>query len=359
MRQSNGDIEHRLSALLMARPIMSDLNVARPQIRYRPFKRFSKGFGGAGRMQPDLQDRKDRHRDRRHWQVYLGLRLAAAVVRWLPLDISTELGARALRIFAPRFSARRHAQALDNLRIAFPDKSEAERRAICMAHWENLGRVAVETLSIDRILADPGRVEIAGADVLTRYRGKLGPAIGVSLHMGNWELAIWPLTLVGANPGAIYRTFDNPYVDAYLRSKRARLYPGGMFGRGSVEGDHGNDFEAVRALTDIVRRGGRFGIVSDQYYRRGVAVRSFGRVTRAQPIAALIARRVGARIWIARCLRIGSGSRFRIDFHELRMPRTSNPAEDVHQTLAAMHQQFEAWIREAPEQWLWAGRKWL
>ena len=30
-----------------------------------------------------------------------------------------------------------------------------------------------------------------------RYINKFGPIVGVSLHMGNWELAIWPMTLGG------------------------------------------------------------------------------------------------------------------------------------------------------------------
>lgn len=289
---------------------------------------------------------------------YAGLRLVSAVLRLLPLETATALAAAAARRAMPRLTPRRHKMALENLRVAFPEKSEAERTAICTAQWENIGRVAVETLHIDRILNDPSRIEIVGLPVFMRYRDKLGSLIGVSLHMGNWELAIWPLTYAGAKPSALYRTLDNPYIDAYLRRQRARLYPGGMFGRGTVEGDHGDDHAAVRSMTDYVRSGGRLGIISDQYYRRGVPVPFFRRLTRAQPIAALIARRVGARIWIARCVRIGRLSRFRIEFRELRVPRTANQADDVRQTLGAMHHQFEAWIRDTPEQWMWGGRKW-
>src|SRR5690606_36930745 len=97
---------------------------------------------------------------------------------------------------------KRHNRALANLAIAFPEKSEEERLAICMAHWENLGRVMAETMQIDRIIAEPDRIVITSAAMFGRYRDKLGPAIGISLHMGNWELAIWPLTLANANPAA-------------------------------------------------------------------------------------------------------------------------------------------------------------
>jgi KDO2-lipid IV(A) lauroyltransferase len=248
--------------------------------------------------------------------------------------------------------------ALENLSIAFPEKSGQERLAICLAHWENLGRVIVETVQIDRLLADPSCIDIPDRHLLARNCDKLGPAIGVSLHMGNWELAIWPLVVAGANPAALYRAIDNPYVDAYLRAKRQSLYPAGLIGRRRTDASPLDDLRTVHRLMHHVRGGGRVGIICDQYYRRGIPVRFFGRTTFAQPIAAIMARRLGARMWIARCRRIGTDSRFRIEIKELRVPRTANQADDVRWVLAEMHRQFEGWIREAPDQWIWSHRIW-
>ena len=116
------------------------------------------------------------------------LRLIVGLVRILPLETATGLSARAWRFLAPRVNPKRQARALANLAIAFPEKSEAERLAICMAHWENLGRVMAETMQIDRLIQDPTRIRIVSDRLFGRYKNKLGPAIGVSLHMGNWEL---------------------------------------------------------------------------------------------------------------------------------------------------------------------------
>src|SRR5690606_16067438 len=149
--------------------------------------------------------------------------------------------ARAWRALAPRVNPKRHPRALANLAIAFPEKSEAERLAICMAHWENLGRVMAGTMQIGRLIEDRSRVRIVSDRLFSRYKNKLGPAIGVSLHMGNWELSIWPFVEAQANPAAVYRSVNNPYVDRYLRWQRRNLYPGGLFGRGKVEGEHGDD----------------------------------------------------------------------------------------------------------------------
>ena len=54
------------------------------------------------------------------------------------------------------------------------------------------------------------------------------------------------------------------------------MFPGGLFGRGKVEGDHGDDQRTARILTDFVRRGGRLGLVCDLYDRTGVPVPFFG-----------------------------------------------------------------------------------
>lgn len=303
------------------------------------------------RIPPPLRDLQFR-------AEYALLRLVVGLVRALPLDFAVAASAKAWRVLAPLISRVRHQRALDNLAIAFPEKSEEERREIALAHWENLGRVMAETMQIDRILRDPSRIEIESIEVFSRYKDKLGPIVGVSLHMGNWELAIWPLVVAGANPAAIYRSVNNPYVDRFLRAQRKDLYPGGLFGRGRVEGDHDESQRTARIITDYVRRGGRLGLVCDLHDRSGIPVPFFGKPARTQAIAAMIARRVGARIWMARCLRIGNESRFRVQLKELKVPRTANQSNDVRTAMELMQLQFEEWVREAPEQWMWSNRRW-
>ena len=288
---------------------------------------------------------------------YLVLRLVVGVVRAFPLPMATAISARAWRWLAPVINPKRHRRALDNLAIAFPELPDRERRRIAMRHWENLGRVMAETMQIDRLFADPSRVRVVYPAYL-RYTGKLGPLVGVSLHMGNWELAILPLTWAGANPAGVYRSVNNPYVDQYLRAQRKDLFPAGLFGRGKVEGDHGDNQRTARAIQDFVRRGGRLGLICDLYDRTGIPIPFFGKDARTQAIGAMVARRIGARVWMSRCRRIGTDSRFEIEIKELRIPRTANQGEDIRQAMADMQRQFEAWIRETPEQWMWSNRRW-
>ena len=294
--------------------------------------------------------------DLRYRLEYAALLLLVGLVRLMPVDTAANVSAWIWGKVCPRL--RRHKRALDNLAIAFPEKTADERQAIAVAMWRNLGRVMAETMQIDRIISDPQRIGYANYHVFARYKDKLGPVIGASLHMGNWELAIWPLVVAGTNPAAVYRTVKNPYVDAYLRRQRRDLYPGGLLGKGKVDGSREEGQKTARLIMDYVRNGGRLGIVCDLYDKSGLPVPFFGRDARSVTIPAMIARRVGARIWLARCLRVGNASRFRIEIKELKVPRTANAGEDVRWITAAMQREFEVWIREAPEQWMWSNRRW-
>ncbi len=313
--------------------------------------------------QPVVQKAKRKRKARSPWVVdlqyraeYFALKGLIGFVRLFPLDVGVALSGKAWRNIAPH--QRRHKRALANLKLAYPDKSDEERETIALAMWENLGRVMAETMQLDRIMAQPHRVEIASQAIFERYRNKIGPAIGVSLHMGNWELAIWPLTMAGGEPAAVYRTVKNPYVDQLLRDQRKDLYPGGLFGKGRVEGSQAEGQKTARVIMDYVRRGGRLGMVCDLYDGQGIPVPFFGHDARSFAIPGMIARRVGARIWMARCLRVGNKTQFKIELKELKVPRTKNKADDIRVITAAMQAQYEVWVREAPEQWMWSNRRW-
>ncbi len=294
--------------------------------------------------------------DLRHRLEYGALRALVGLVRLMPIDMAANVSGRMWRMIAPRL--RRHRRALSNLALAYPEKTLVEREGIARDMWENLGRVMAETMQIDRLILEPDRIQFANEKVFNRYKNKLGPVIGASLHMGNWELAIWPLVVAGADPAAVYRTVKNPYVDAYLRHQRRDLYPGGLFGKGKVDGSREEGQNTARAIMDHVRNGGRLGVVCDLYDKSGLPVPFFGHPAKSVAIPAMLARRCGARIWLARCMRIGKASRFRIDIKELKVPRTGNAGDDVKWITVAMQQQFEAWIRECPEQWMWSNRRW-
>ncbi len=281
-----------------------------------------------------------------------GLLLAAVLfVRAMPLNVATAASARAWRLIAPR--TRRHRRALKNLAKAMPEKTPAEREAIALGMWDNLGRVMAETFQLDRLLKDPSRFEFENPALIGRYRDKMGPIVFAAPHMGNWEICILPALAINSHPAGVYRIVENPYVDNYLRKKRSVLYPGGLFASKSDDA-----LATIMRISAHIRGGGALGMLADLVDWKGVKVPFFGQTIWATPAPAWLARRAGTRLCVARCIRIGKESRFKIAFKELHVPRTAKPDEDIREMTVAIQRQFEAWIREHPEQWMWSNKRW-
>jgi Kdo2-lipid IVA lauroyltransferase/acyltransferase len=291
-------------------------------------------------------------------RVAFGALLAtAAVVRSLPVDWSTALWSGIASAVGPRL--RQHRRALANLAISFPEKTDAERDAIARAMWRNMGRIFAETLMIDRLVADPSRFEVADQQHWRQRMGGRVPSVGCTLHMGNWELAIWPMNLFGRKPAGVYKPLANPLIDRWLATKRSTLFTGGLLSKGDNDDDAKSGQRAARQLIGIARKGGCIGFVCDHVdRRRGTPIPFMGREAKFTTAPALIARHVGARVWLGRCLRIGTTSRFRMDLRELEVPQTADKNADAVALTKMIFATYEAWIREAPEQWMWWNTRW-
>jgi KDO2-lipid IV(A) lauroyltransferase len=283
------------------------------------------------------------------------LRIIIWLVRLLPLDTAVRVSAKAWRMLAPY--GRRHRRALANLALAFPEKSLQEREEIALAMWGNLGRVMAETMLLDRILQQPERLKILNEHIIHQFihqhNNKVGSLVCVSLHTGNWEFGIWPLVVAGAHPAAVYRLVKNPYVDGYLCRQRQELYPGGLLAK---SGDRGH--QTARLLANHVRQGGRLGLLADLHDRSGIEVPFFGHLAKSTKIPAILVRRTDAHLWAGRCIRVGNGSEFQLEVKALKVARTDDREADIVEITATIQRQFEAWVREHPEQWMWSNRRW-
>ncbi len=281
-----------------------------------------------------------------------GLLLAIVLfVRAMPLGVATALSARVWCFIAPK--TRRHRRAMKNLEKMMPEKTLEERKAIALGMWDNLGRVMAETMLLPRLLKDPSLIEFENPDLIERYRDKIGTFVLTGPHMGNFELSILTANALNVRAIGVYRMVENPYVDRFLHSLIAPLYPGGLL---ASKGDEG--FKTVKRITSYARSGGAVGMISDLVDWKGVQVPFFGHMMWAATAPAWLARRAGASLWVMRVLRIGKQSRFKIAIKELGVPHTDRPDEDIRELTAAIHRQFEAWIREHPEQWMWSNKRW-
>ncbi|MFD1332589.1 lysophospholipid acyltransferase family protein [Methylopila musalis] len=276
----------------------------------------------------------------------MGVRIVAGSCRLLGVDAASAVYGWLWRTVAP-FN-RRHARALANLALAFPEKTAAEREAIARAAWDNLGRVMAEGFLLDRLAADASRFEDHATAAFAARKAEGRGLVVVSAHFGNWELGASGVGQAGFRTAGVYKALHNPIVDEMVRALRVAFYPGGLLPRGP---------EAPRRLIAHVRGGGAMVILGDLRDGGGVETPFFGHPARSTPFPALVARVLNAPLMAGRVTRL-KGARFRFDCETIDVPRTADRDADVKAATEAMAAVFERWIRETPDQWMWGMRRW-
>ena len=229
-------------------------------------------------------------KDALRWRLEAGLaQLAVGLVCALPERAALRLGALGGRA-ARRLSPRHRERARTNMRIAFPDWSEAQLDALLRRNFSEMGRIVVEwarhsRLSPEALLA---RVEFAGIEHLEKAIARGRGALVVTAHYGHWELipsaSRYRLPHIEITPTG--RTLQNPWVQAMVASRR-NLGGGFVLERDTAE--------IIRAL----RRNAAVGILVDlrrSRKRGGILVPFLGRRAWTTHGPATIARRTGAAL---------------------------------------------------------------
>jgi KDO2-lipid IV(A) lauroyltransferase len=275
---------------------------------------------------------------------HAGFRLLQTVARAYPLEAASRHSGVAWRLIAPRLY--RHQRALNNLALAYPEMPPNKRRRLAAAMWENLGRTFAESFHLEQILAE-GRVRFEPQELFDEVaRG--GPCVVCGLHLGNWELVAAASKRLRVPFTGVYQRLSNPYVDAETQKLRAFLYEGGLLPKTPV---------TARALLRAAREGGYPAFLADLRDDRGAKVPFFGHPARSNTFPALLARTAGLPLYAGAAFREPK-VRFTIRAARVPIPVTDDRAADAVAATAALQRQFEAFIREAPEQWMWAHRKW-
>lgn len=286
--------------------------------------------------------------------VMVGLvRAIFGFLRLLGPERASNLGGAVARTIGPLLPV--HRVGLANARAAFPDKSEADIRAIVRGAWENLGRTGAEYAHLD-VLFDydhfnpkaDARVEVEGIEHFEALRDDGRPGIIFSAHLANWELPAICAARYGLDATAVFRAPNTPAVARVVHEVRS----------GTMGGLEAARQGAAFAMQSVLERGGHLGMLIDQHFTRGVTVPFFDRPAKTNPILAKFARRFDCPVHGVRVIRL-PGLRFRLELTPpIDLPRDANGEIDVEGAMAAMTAVVEGWVREHPEQWLWMHRRW-
>ncbi len=264
--------------------------------------------------------------------------LARIPSRWL------ERLARGVGALAFALGVRR-AVTLDNLRHAFPEKTEAERIAIARGAYRNMAQTVLEAL-----VMSTGRWQ-TDADFGPRFAELREAAertgvIVVTAHFGNWEALGETLVRAGIRLHAVVRPLKGA-VNARIVAARQKIGLRIILPRG-----------AVGQMVAKLRAGDSVAQLVDQVLpaKHGVFVPFFGRPASTTPAVSVVAQRTHAPVYVVLLPREGTKMRVVVEgpFPLPGLPRAEQVAAHTAQLTAAI----EANIRQKPDQWLWMHRRW-
>ena len=299
-----------------------------------------------------MADRTPLQRKLIRWFVHPPLAVLAhllyGLLRILPVDAASAFGGWLARSIGP--STRADTVARRNLQRAFPDRTPPEIDGIVRNVWENFGRVTGEWPHLNRLYDTGfgGRVTITGAEHIERVRDAGGPAIVITGHHGNWELAGAVCAALGMPLTVIYRPAQNRWVN-HLAIWARRRFTGGQLPKGK---------EAAVGALAVLRNGGKLGVLIDQKLNEGVPVPFFGRDAMTSPVAARLATGFRCPVIAIRAERT-AGVHYQVTIYRpLDLPDSGDRKRDQEILLLAMNRMLESWVRERPEQWFWVHRRW-
>ncbi len=236
-----------------------------------------------------------------------------------------------------------------NLRRAFPGADASWIRRTAAASYAHLGREGIALLRLGKLGPREvwERTEVEGIEYL---REPLSHGRGVVLltgHLGNWEIGGAAMAVREIPIDVVARRQNNPLFNARVNRTREKL------GMRVVDRDGGTK-RILRSLTS----GRAVALVADQNVRRGgLFVPFFGTDASTARGPALLAVRTGAAVAFATAIRLpGARSRYRIRIRPLDPPEPGE--EGARAFLARYLSVLEEAIREAPEQYLWAHKRW-
>lgn len=286
------------------------------------------------------------------YSVYLLARLLICFVQSLSLETCQRLSGTLGR-FCWRTLQLRRKVTQENLAIAFPKKSQAERDAIAEAMWEHLLLMVMEIAHAPRKVKRTTWRQFSSIpsmkETLVRQIDER-PTVIISGHLGNFEMGGYLLALHGFPSHTVARPLDNPYLDRFVNDFRGSTGQFMLPKQGSGE-----------RITQVLNAGGTLALLGDQHAGRGACwVDFFGKPASTHKAVAVFTLGSHAPTAVSAALRRG-GQPLVID---MKVADIVDPLDEdfPHGTIPLLTEWYtrhlEALIRSAPEQYWWVHRRW-
>jgi KDO2-lipid IV(A) lauroyltransferase len=277
-----------------------------------------------------------------------------AFLNILPQDLSLKIG-RFLGLLFYKIDKKHRKHTLNNLKIAFPTKTENELNDIAIKFYKNLGMVFVEIFRLNKYKESniDDFVEYDFDQIKNIYGGQ--GILLLTAHFGNWELLAKTFGLKGYKGNVLARPLDNPYIEKILYDLRTASGNKVIYNREN----------AVKNIISALNEKEIVGFLPDENAskRIGVFVDFFGVKACTMPGMANIAAKTKLPVVPAFIVRIkgkdGNYSKHRLIIEPpLDIKYTGDRKTDTMNILKLFNEKIEDIIKQYPEQWFWIHNRW-
>lgn len=264
------------------------------------------------------------------------------LLHWLPLPALRGLGWLIGRLLYAVGRERRQV-ALTNLRLCFPEKTEAEREVIARKHF-----IAFSRAVLDRTLgwwASKERVErlirVHGSEHLLNLEGR--PLLILAPHFVGLDAGAVRISILG-KACSVYSNQKNPVFNKLLYDGRRRFSDILLLSRQ----------DGMRKIVRAMKDGYPFYYLPDMDFgpEDSIFVPFFGVQAATIPGVARLVRLTGARVVACVTRQVADGYEV-----EVSPPWENFPGESVEADTALVNRFIESQVLRMPEQYFWLHKR--
>ena len=274
----------------------------------------------------------------------------AGLFRTLPRKLALRTGEQLGRT-VPVFMPKRKITAMENLRLAYPEKEETELEEICAKMFRHLGISAAEMIRLDKMNGQRDLERyfaIEGIENLEQAKAMDRGVLIASGHLGFWEVGAFFMPMVGLPLDGVAKKAKNPYVDKYFRRMREHA------GCKVIDAKQG-----ARKVVKSLAEKRAVGALIDHHMTPKVSVQVpfFNRLAWTTPIITQIAMKRQIPIIPIFFFRT-EDLNYRVEIGEVIMFDNDVTDENITANTALLTEKIEDAIRKEPSQWFWVHRRW-
>jgi KDO2-lipid IV(A) lauroyltransferase len=287
----------------------------------------------------------------KEWLEYAAVWLILKALGAMPRTVARGFAASVTGLFFSWLPKLRKTAEF-NLRLAFPDWTDAQRKDATRRMVRNLGWMAAEFARFPQLTKENIEkvVILEGHENFLEGQRRGKGVLYLTGHIGAWELSSFAHALCGYPLHYMARPLDNTRLDTLVNQYRCSSGNKPIYKN-----------ESARVTLKILKGSGTIGILADQNTMpsEGVFVDFFGKLACTTTGLARVALHTGAAVVPGYAYWDETIQKYRLRFEPpVELICSGDTEHDVFENTQRFAKIIEGIIRKHPDQWVWVHKRW-